>query len=188
VRRGSSTVVSIVGEVGEALLAEVDRSTNVSVVRSRGPELEPAIAALGEAAGRASPYVVVAADPLAGAAAAWRAMWTPGAAGQGTAGFEEAAGEALLAWRAHRFELPDYYLVVAGEPGPEAVPHPEDFHLGVLRAERPSRVLAVPSAEARVVAARVARTLRGLPAGPWWPPLDRLMDAARSAFPGRVAS
>ena len=45
-RRGSSTVVVLVGEVDEALLAEVDRPANVTVVRPGEPGAEGAIAAL----------------------------------------------------------------------------------------------------------------------------------------------
>ncbi|HXF72929.1 MAG TPA: hypothetical protein VNO79_10020 [Actinomycetota bacterium] len=189
-RRGSSTVVVLVGEVDEALLAEVDRPANVTVVRADDPGVEAAISALAEASGRQAPFVLVAGDPLAAVAEGWRTAWRPGEAG--TAAFEEAAGEALLAWRAGRFELPDYYLVVAREPaGGDAEPpspHPDDFHLGVLRTERPSRVVAVPAGEARVAALRVLRALRRLPVGPWWPPLDRLVEAARTFFPGRLAS
>lgn len=191
-RRGSSTVVVLVGEVAEPLLAEVDRSANVAVVRAEEPGAEAAIAALAEASGRQAPFVLVSGDPLVAVAEGWRATWEPGAAG--TSAFEQAAGEALLAWRAGRFELPDYYLVVAGElvavggEGSAPAPHPADFHLGVLRSERPSRVVAVPAGEARLAAARVLRALRRLPVGPWWPPLDRLVEAARSFFPGRLAS
>ncbi len=183
-------MVALVGELDEALLAEVDRPANVTVVRAGEPGAEAAIAALAEASGRQAPFVLVAGDPLVAVAEGWRAAWQPGAAG--TSAFEEAAGEALLAWRAGRFELPDYYLVVAREvppagAGPPA-PHPDDFHLGVLRTERPSRVVAVPAGEVRVAALRVLRALRRLPVGPWWPPLDRLVEAARSYFPGRLAS
>lgn len=188
-------MVVLVGQVDEALLAEVDRPANVTVVRAGEPGAEGAIAALAEASGRQAPFVLVAGDPLAAVAEGWRMAWEPSS--PGTAAFEEAAGEALLAWRAGRFELPDYYLVVAREPGAEGTdaappappaPHPDDFHLGVLRTERPSRVVAVPAGEARVAALRVLRALRRLPVGPWWPPLDRLVEAARSFSPGRLAS
>src|SRR5580693_5429597 len=64
---------------------------------------------------------------------------------------------APAAWRAGRFELPDYYLVTArgtagtsaaGVPGATADPPPadpssqleQDFYLGPLRAARPHRV------------------------------------------------
>src|SRR5213076_269605 len=48
------------------------------------------------------------------------------------------------AWRAGRFELPDYYLVLAREDteGP-------DFHLGPLRSARPHRVVLRSRAGAR---------------------------------------
>jgi hypothetical protein len=34
---------------------------------------------------------------------------------------------------------------------------------------------------------RVIRSLRSLEAGPWWPPLDELLDAARRFYPGALA-
>lgn len=77
--------------------------------------------------------------------------------------------------------------MVAAGPGPLLAPHPEDFHLGVLRSSRPSRVVAVAAAEGREAAARVVRALAALPHGPWWPPLDDLVESARSFFPGRLA-
>ncbi len=178
-------MVAVVGEVGAAVLAQVDRAPNVAVVEPPAEGPGGAARALAEASGREVPYALVAADPLAEVAAAWRAMWEP-AAGAREA-FEERAGESLLAWRAGRFELPDYYLVVAAQPPGEAPgPHPDDFHLGVLRAERPSRVVAVPGGEPGEVARRVLRALARLPQGPWWPPLDRLVEAARCFFPGAV--
>ena len=52
------------------------------------------------------------ADPLAAVAESWREMWDVSRP-PGPAGFEQAAARALTAWRAGRFELPDYYLVLA---------------------------------------------------------------------------
>jgi len=75
-----------------------------------------AIWALRRAAGISAPYVLVAADPLAAVAAEWRAMWEITAQPRGSADFELRAAEALAAWRANQFELPDYYLVLADEP------------------------------------------------------------------------
>jgi hypothetical protein len=188
-RRGRSTVVGLVGEVADGLLAALGRLPNVAVVRPAGEGLDAAAAALSEASGLEVTYAVVAGDPLAGVAAQWRARWdlrTPQDA------FEEEAGLALAAWRAGRFELPDYYLVVAAEPtggegGP--APHRFDLYLGVLHAERPARVVAVAPAPtgAAGTAERIAHALGNLPQGPWWPPLDDLVESARTFFPGRAA-
>jgi hypothetical protein len=200
VRRESSTVVVVVGAVGEELLAELGRSPNVSIARAPGTEAgqpgaeepdgarpgwEAGALALREAARRVSAYVVVADDPLADVAAAWRAMWDVADA-RGAAGFEDRAAEALAAWRDKRFELPDYYLVVAealpGGTGP-------DLYLGPLRAARPRRVaVAVARMDGRPgQAARVLDALRSLEHGPWWPPLDELIGVARRFYAGGLA-
>lgn len=152
------------------------------------PGWEQGALALREATRRRSTYVIVTDDPLAGVAAAWREMWDVAAGSPGAAGFERHAAQALAAWRDKRFELPDYYLVLAPAPDIEAGP---DLYLGPLRAARPRRV-AVAGAGARVgddlaPAARLLDTLRSLEHGPWWPPLDDLLDAARRFFPGALA-
>lgn len=189
-RRGRSTVVGLVGEVADGLLAELGRFPNVAVVRPDGEGLDAAAAALSEASGLKVTYAVVAADPLARVAEQWRARWDVGASGDT---FEEEAGVALAAWRAGRFELPDYYVVVAREPDPAdgaaPAPHRLDLYLGVLHARRPARVVAVAPAASgvRETAARVAHALGALPQGPWWPPLDDLVESARTFFPGRAA-
>jgi hypothetical protein len=36
-------------------------------------------------------------------------------------------------------------------------------------------------------AAPVTRAIRSLPHGPWWPPLDEVLAAARSFYPGDLA-
>ena len=130
-RRESSTVVVLVGEVGDGLLAGLAQSPGVSVARapaagSAGQEAGEAAAArpgwetgalaLRAAARHRSMYVIVPDDPLADVAAGWRAMWEvpgPGVVSAGAAGYERPAAEALAAWRDKRFELPDYYLVIA---------------------------------------------------------------------------
>jgi len=66
------------------------------------------------------PYVLVAADPLAAVAAQLAGYVGPDAGPHGTEAFELRAGEALAAWRANQFELPDYYLVLAGSSRPAA--------------------------------------------------------------------
>jgi hypothetical protein len=122
VRRESSTVVVLVGAVAEPLLAGLARSSNVSLVRPPDEEKDSLTAAalvLGQAARRASPYVLVPADPLAEVAAEWAAMWDLTAGPGHAAAFEERAAAAVAAWRAGRFELPDYYVAVtrAVRPG-----------------------------------------------------------------------
>jgi hypothetical protein len=198
-RRESSTVVVLAGEVAEGLLAELARSVNVSVARAPaagagqpGAE-EPAAArpgweagalALREAARRQSAYVIVPEDPLVDVAAAWRAMWdVPGGPG-GAARFEQSAAQALAAWRDKRFDLPDYYLIVAAAAPDDAGP---DLYLGPLRAARPRRVVVAGIAGRPGHTARVLDALRSLEHGPWWPPLDELIDAARQFYAGGLA-
>jgi len=178
-RRESSTVVALVGEVGDGLLAGLGRSGNVSVARAPaaggdqpGPEQpaarsswEAGALAMREAARRSSTYVIVADDPLEDLAAAWQAMWTVPGGPEGAARFEQRAAEALAAWRDKRFELPDYYLVP-------------------LHATRPRRVAVAGIADNPGQATRLLDTLRSLEHGPWWPPLDELIEAARRFYAG----
>ncbi len=168
------------------VLPAVGRSLNVATVEEEKGGLEGGILALKKAEGMTSPYVVVRADPLQELAAQWRTMWDVERRGQHS--FEQAATEALTAWRAGRFELPDYYLVVTGEALAEP-PHREDFHLGFLKSQRPGRVAAVVSArEPREETARVLAALSALSQAPWWPPCDRLLEQAGSFFPGRLTA
>jgi hypothetical protein len=203
-RRESSTMVVLVGEVGEGLLAELGRSGNLSVVRARAPRAgepggaEPAgprpadtlpgweagALAMRAAAGRSAAYVIVPDDPLAGVAAAWRAMWDVASGAAGAAVFEERAAEALAAWRDKRFELPDYYLVMASGQAEGTGP---DLYLGPLRAARPRRVAVAGTGGGPGQAGRVLDALRSLPHGPWWPPLDELIDGARRFYAGGLA-
>ena len=208
-RRESSTVVAVVGEFGDGLLPALTQSPNVSVARGpddgggqppgdgaaagHRPGWEAGALALREAARRRSTYVIVPDDPLAEVAAAWRAMWelpggSGGSGGPGGPGaaarFEERAAEALGAWRDKRFELPDYYLVVAPPLQAAAVP---DMYLGPLRAVRPRRVAVAGVADSAGQAGQLLDTLRSLEHGPWWPPLDELLDAARHFYAGGLA-
>ena len=201
-RRESSTVVVVTGEVGEDLLTGLARSANVSVARApaagagvaadagsgSGPPpagWQAGAAALHEAARRQSTYVIVPEDPLGEVAASWRAMWDGPGGAAAAARFEEQAADALAAWRGHQFELPDYYLVVAPAQADATGP---DLYLGPLRAARPRRVavaqLASGEAESR---ARLLDALASLEYGPWWPPLDELIGAARRFYAGGLA-
>jgi hypothetical protein len=185
-------VVILAGLVTEGLLNAVGGSMNVALVRpDDNPDgTEAATGALRRAAGISSPYVLVAADPLAAVAAEWEAMWQVTGETRGSETFELRAGEALASWRAKQFELPDYYMVLRGE-----VPHAHteldeqrpDFYLGPLRSVRPHRVAAVAAAEPAERAAAVLTALSSLRHGRWWPPLDEVIATARDFYPGSLA-
>ena len=208
VRRNPSTVVVLAGQAGEQVLAAVSRSLNVVLVRPEptssggaapgtGTGIEAAAGALRRAAGITAPYVLVAADPLSSVAAAWQAMWEITSGPRGSDEFELRAAEAMAAWRARQFELPDYYLVLAEEtlptpPVPPAAPGagPEqraDFYLGPLRSVRPNRVAVAAGAEPAAQAAAMLSELGSLRHGPWWPSLDEVFRTARGFYPGTLA-
>jgi hypothetical protein len=218
-RRNPSTVVVLAGRPAEPVLAAMSRSLNVVLVRSVEPSggeggIEAAAAALRRAAGISAPYVLVVADPLSAVAAAWQAMWDITADARGSDEFELRAAEALAAWRAKRFELPDYYLVLAdegapggaggtgasGAPGAFGAPGgsgasggsgagevPADFHLGPLRAVRPNRVAVAAGPSPAAQADALLSELGSLRHGPWWPPLDEVLRTARGFYPGSLA-
>jgi hypothetical protein len=201
VRHNASTVVVLAGQPREGLLAAISRFMNVSLVRPDADGkggIEAAAGALRRAAGISSPYVMVAADPLAAVAAEWQSMWTISPQSPGSDEFELRAGEALASWRAQQFELPDYYLVLA--MGQQATAQPPearqsaqhgpgpDFYLGPLRELRPHRVAVVAASEAAEQAAAVLTALGSLRHGRWWPPLPEVIDAARRFYPGSLAS
>lgn len=188
-------MVVLVGKTSDGLLAELGRSGNVSVARAPAgagepettaarPGWEPGALAMREAARRHAAYVVVPEDPLAGVAAAWRSMWDVTGGTAGASGFEEQAALALAAWRDKRFELPDYYLVVASAQADGTGP---DLYLGPLRAARPGRVAVAAVTQQPDQAARVLDALRSLRHGPWWPPLDELIGTARHFYAGGLA-
>ena len=186
-------MVALSGPVPGEVLHAVLQSANVTLVRpepGEGEGLAAAAAALRRAGRATSPYALVTADPLAGVAAAWQAMWDV-ARPQGPDGFEREAAETLAAWRAGQFELPDYYLVVArpagpGGPAQQSAGGP-DFHLGPLRSLRPHRVAAVAAAEPAQQAAGALHELGSLRHGRWWPDLDEVIDTARRFYPDSLA-
>ena len=192
-RRNSSTVVVLAGSAPGEVLAAVGRSMNVALIRpeepadSGGDSIEAAAGALQRAGRATSPYALVAADPLAAVAASWRAMWDV-ARPQGPADFEQEAAKALAAWRAGRFELPDYYLVLATSANAaDHADHGPDFHLGPLRSSRPHRVAFVAATEPAQQAAGVLQALGSLRHGPWWPGLDEVIETARRFYPDSLA-
>jgi hypothetical protein len=186
-RRNASTVVVLAGPAPGEVLAAIGRSMNVTLYRperaagQEGDELAAAAEALRRAGRATSPYALVPADPLAAVAASWREMWDVSRS-EGSAAFEQEAVTALAAWRAGRFELPDYYLVLAREDteGP-------DFHLGPLRSVRAHRVVLVPEQEPGPQAAGVLHALGSLRHGPWWPGLDEVIETARRFYPDSLA-
>jgi len=124
-------------------------------------------------------------------AASWRAMWDVSRQ-PGPAEFEQEAAKALAAWRAGQFELPDYYLILAASTGAatgtvDGGDHRPDFHLGPLRSARPHRVALVAATEPAQQAAGVLHALGSLRHGPWWPPLDEVIETARRFYPDSLA-
>ena len=211
-------MVVLVGSVTAGVLAALAESPNVAVIAAPAPGptdqtghigrpgvpsspsgaqnapagWEAGALAMREAVRRRATYVVVPADPLAAVAAAWRGMWDLAAGPVAVAGFEESAAGTLEAWRARRFELPDYYLVIA--PADDAATGP-DLYLGPMRAARPHRVAVGATAgpddaagsAGLAGAISLLDTLRSLPHGPWWPPLDELLEATRRFYAGGLA-
>ena len=190
-RRNPSTVVVLAGTTTEPVLAAVERSMNVVLVRPAdegdgADGVAVAAAALRRAAGISAPYVLVAADPLAAVAAEWSAMWGLSQETRGSDRFELRAAEALAAWRANQFELPDYYLVLAAETT-TAEDHRPDFYLGPLRSVRPHRVVVAAAAEPAEQAAAARSELGSLRAGRWWPSLEEVFRTVRGFYPGALA-
>ena len=189
-RHNASTVVVLPGPAPAEVLSAVGRSMNVALIQPEDPVdddgdgLAAAAGALQQAGRSASAYALVAADPLAAVAASWRAMWDVSRP-EGPAEFEAEALKALTAWRSGRFELPDYYLILAA--GSEAADQGPDFYLGPLRTARPQRVALVAATEPAQQAVGVLQTLGSLPYGPWWPGLDEVLETARTFYPGRLA-
>jgi hypothetical protein len=157
-RRNASTVVVLPGLAPAEVLAAVSRSMNVALIRPEDPAgengdgFEAAAGALRQAGRSTSAYALVVADPLAAVAASWQAMWDVSRPA-GPAGFEQEAAKALSAWRSGRFELPDYYLVLAAAPA----------HPGGPSEQGPD----APGSVRRRDGARPAG--RGRPAGPRLP-------------------
>jgi hypothetical protein len=203
-RRNASTVVVLAGSAPGEVLAAVGQSMNVTLVRPENPAdgdsdaMAAAAAALQRAGRTTSPYALVLGDPLAAVAAGWQAMWDVSRQ-EGPAEFELEAAKALAAWRAGRFELPDYYLVLAADTGawagagvgagvgPGGGEHGPDFYLGPLRSARPHRVAFVAATEPRAQAVGVLQALGSLRHGPWWPDLDDVIEQARGFYPDSLA-
>jgi hypothetical protein len=131
--------------------------------------------AVTPALGTHTTYVVHDDDPLGAVAAAWTRLFEE----SGPIGELEVAVTGTVAqWRARSIELPDYYVVVAVDALTATARH---WYFGVLHAAAPTRVVPVdPSASA------VLTALESLAPGPWWPPLDRLLDGIERRAPEAV--
>jgi hypothetical protein len=175
----------LAGHPSAGLLGGISRFMNVSLVRPAGRS-EDAASVPRRAAGISSPYVLVAADPLAAVAAEWQSMWEISDTPRRGEEFELRAGEVLASWRARQFELPDYYLVLAEQAPPGSAQRP-DFYLGPLRALRPHRVAVVAASETAEQAAGILTALGSLRHGRWWPPLPEVIDSARGFYPGSLS-
>jgi len=122
-----------------------------------------------------APYLVHDADALGVVADAWvRRFDQQGPVGE----LEVAVSETLARWRADTIDLPDYYLVLDSDSWDATRRH---WYLGVLHRSAPSRV--VPSSgDPAEVEARLAQ----LSSGPWWPPLDQLLDSVDRLVPDQL--
>jgi hypothetical protein len=177
VQRVSTTVVALVGPEARALAEALGEAANVRAVLpdAEAAPLDRAVQAWREAQGAHIPYLVHDADPLAEVAAAFE-RWYDQKAGRGE--LEVAVTETVARWRARNLELPDYYLVVDAESLGATSRH---WYLGFLHQASPVRVLPAP-ADPLGAAARITH----LPAGRWWPDLDRLLADVDRAVPNAI--
>lgn len=169
-QRIATTVLGVVGapdaERRRELVAALGQGANVRAVLPdpEGAPIDRAVEAWREAARAHVPFVVHDADPLAEVGSAWVDRWD----GAGDVGRLEVAVQAVLQrWRAGTVELPDYHLVVAPD---DLSPTERHWYLGVLASEAPHRVVVVDDDHDAL-----ARAVRRLRAGRWWPDLATLL-------------
>jgi hypothetical protein len=178
VQRSAATVVALVGSGAAGLVPGLARAGRVRavVVDPALPPLERAVAAQERASGAGATLAVHDADPLAAVVEAWVRLYDS----TGAAGELEVAREAVIGrWRARAVDRPDYYLLLDPDAWDRTRRH---WYLGVLSAAAPSRVLPLRAAD------EVSAALRRLPAGRWWPPLPRLLDAIERQVPDRLVT
>ncbi|MBA2577790.1 MAG: hypothetical protein H0V05_14300 [Euzebyaceae bacterium] len=176
-QRVSTTVIALVGGAARDCASELARAANLRAVLpdAAAEPLDRAVQAWREAKSAHIPYLVHDADPLTVVAASW-VDWFTQRAPVGTV--EVAVQQTIARWRAQSIEVPDYYLVLDPESLDETWRH---WYLGFLHRAAPHRVVPVQAAPA-AVAARIAH----LPAGRWWPDLDRLLDGVERVVPDRA--
>jgi hypothetical protein len=172
VERISTTVVALIG-TREGATASLQAKPNVTFYQldPSAQPIEQAAAAWDAARHTHTPYFVHEADPLAWVAAAWSARFE----GSGEVGdLEVALAETLARWRAHKVELPDYYVISSPGQLPGTLRH---WYLGVLAGARRSRVVVAGEG------ADLAALLATLPTGPWWPGLEQLLEGIENVVP-----
>jgi hypothetical protein len=175
VERISATVVALIGADEEAV-ATLAGKANVALhdTGPSGTPIEQAAAAWEAARHAHTPYFVHGADPLAWVGQAWAARFE----GTGQVGdLEVAVHETLGRWKAGAVGLPDYYVLCSPEDWAPAQRH---WYLGFLGAACPLRVVVAGGH------ADLATVLMELPAGPWWPDMDRLLARVEHIVPDQA--
>ncbi len=175
VQRVSTTVVALVG-ANQPTLARLGQMANVALCHpdASAPALDRAAYAWGLARRSQATYFVHDADPLVTVAEAWGRYFE----GTGLVGeLEVAVSDTVGRWRAGSLEIPDYYAVSSPDGW---LPPRRHWYLGMLADACPSRV--VVTEEEAAIAARLGT----LPAGRWWPELDRLLDGIGRRVPDQA--
>ncbi|HWC38803.1 MAG TPA: hypothetical protein VG476_09755 [Acidimicrobiales bacterium] len=172
-QRARSTVIVLVGD-DDRVVARLREAPNVAVIQvdPDRPGLDRAVESWRAAQASAAPFVVSDVDPLARVAESWVRYFDE----QAPVGeLEVAVADTLARWRTGSIELPDYYVVIDPETW---APTRRHWFLGFLADA--ARVRVVPAAGDAMA------TIAGLPTGPWWPELDRLLDGIERAVPDRT--
>ncbi len=175
-QRARTTVVAVIGAADGQL--EAAASTNVGIA-STDADLEPlqrAVDAQQLVAHTSRPFVLHDADPLALVAEQWLGQFE-GSAPVGA--LDVARHETLQRWRAGSIDLPDYYLVVTSDEHDRSSLI-DEWYLGFLAAAAAQRVVPHPTDRP------LWASLPTLPAGRWWPAMDRLLGRLGEVMPGRV--
>ena len=174
-QRVSTTVVCVVG-ADDVTVDALRQKANIVVYQPdpSAPAMERAVAAWELARRTHSAYFVHDADPLISVADAWGRYFQ----GSGPVGeLEVVVSETLARWRAGSLELPDYYLVCSVEEWPASRRH---WYLGLLAGACAFRVVTATEQP------DLAYKLPALPAGRWWPELDRLLAGVERRPPDQA--
>jgi hypothetical protein len=174
-QRVSTTVVCVIG-ADDVTFDALRHKTNIVVYQPdpSAPAMERAVTAWEFARRAHSAYFVHDADPLISVADAWGRYFE----GAGPVGeLEIVVSETLARWRAGSLELPDYYLVPSVNEWPAPRRH---WYLGLLAGACALRVVTT------TYGPDLAYKLAALPAGRWWPDLDRLLAGVERRPPDQA--